>query len=69
MRACESGVCGAHVCVVVLTTRTELEHVSETAEQQKPMKAFRSRYLASPSFFLSTSGSFSCSKLYVKNHG
>lgn len=38
------------VCLTVLMTRMELEQVSETAEEQKPMTAERARRMGRSSY-------------------
>ena len=43
----EWGGIGSGTCLVVLMTRMELEHVSEIALLQKPMRALRKRNMGS----------------------
>lgn len=44
-------------------TLMELEHVSDTTDEQKPMTALRESFFTVVSCF----GIFSCRKLYVRN--
>ena len=44
---CEWGGISSGTCLVVLMTRMELEHVSEIALLQKPMRALRKRNMGS----------------------
>lgn len=55
----------SELCLYTLITRIELEHVSLTADEQNPMMARLPNSFSGSSCF----GSFSDSKLYVKNHG
>lgn len=52
------------LCLYTFTTRTEFEHVSDTAEAQNPRIARR----PSSASCVSCLGIFSLRKLYVKNH-